>query len=211
MYLWDPGIRYADPWMLTLPEDLPPGRYRLEVGFYDLASGDRWPVGEGPGQLAGDLLLLDFVTVSGGETLGLPATLLDAELGGAIRLLGFSPDPEEAPLRPGDELTLTLSWETIQPTPEAYTLFVHVVGEDERTLTQYDGQPQGGFYPTAFWDPGERLEEAISLTIPAAAAPGTYQVVAGLYLLGTGDRLPVTGADAAPGDVVLLTTLDVER
>jgi hypothetical protein len=84
-----------------------------------------------------------------------------------------------------------------------------VVGADGTTLTQYDGLPQDGFYPTAFWDPGEQLEDRITLAIPADAGPGTYQVLAGLYLLATGDRLPVTGDDAVPGGAILLMTLDV--
>jgi hypothetical protein len=47
------------------------------------------------------------------------------------------------------------------------------------------------------------------LVIPDDAAPGTYQIVAGYYLLATGDRLPSTGASAGPGDVVLLTEIQV--
>jgi hypothetical protein len=53
------------------------------------------------------------------------------------------------------------------------------------------------------------LEDRVTLKIPADAGSGTYQVVAGLYLLSTGDRLPTTGDDTGPGDVVLLTSLNV--
>jgi hypothetical protein len=34
--MWAPGEVIADPHPLVLPEDLPPGRYRLLVGMYDL-------------------------------------------------------------------------------------------------------------------------------------------------------------------------------
>jgi len=34
--LWAPGEVIVDPHPLLLPEDLPPGRYRLSVGMYDL-------------------------------------------------------------------------------------------------------------------------------------------------------------------------------
>jgi hypothetical protein len=194
---------------LTLSDDLIPGRYRVEIGLYESATGDRLPLAEGPGRLPGDALILDFVTMPGIE-FGSPSVLLDAELGGAIRLLGFSPTLNRVVHR-GDELTLTLHWQANKPTDEAYTLFVHVVGADGTKLTQYDGQPQGGFYPTAFWDPGERLEDSVTLVIPADAERGTYQLLAGLYLPATGSRLATSGADAGPDDVVLLGTLDVDQ
>jgi 4-amino-4-deoxy-L-arabinose transferase-like glycosyltransferase len=211
MTLWQPGIRYLDPWTLTLPSDLAAGRYRLEVGFYQLESGDRLPVSEGPGRLPTEALILDYLTVAGGEAPASPAIPLDAELGGVIRLLGFSPDWMEGVVHAGDQMNLTLFWQAEAPTEEAYTLFVHVAGADGALVTQYDGQPQGGFYPTAFWDPGERLEDRVSLSVPAGAAPGPVQVLAGLYLLSSGERLPVSGADARPDGAILLGSLTLER
>jgi len=211
MHLWQPGIGYVDGWSLPLSADMPPGRYRLEIGFYDLASGDRLPVSEGPGRLPGEALILDYVTVADGREPATPEVPLDAELGGALRLLGVSPDLVDHPVRPGEKLSLTLHWQVLAPTDEAYTLFVHAVGADGAVLTQVDGQPQGGFCPTVFWDPGERLQDGVVLQIPADAEPGVYQVVGGLYLLTTGERLPTSGAGALPGDAVFLATLSVER
>lgn len=211
MHLWQPGISYPDSWTLDLPDDLAPGRYRLEAGFYDLDTGDRLAVTEGPGRLPGDTLVLDYVTVPGPGELEPPTVSLDVEFGANMRLLGVSPDLAEQPVRPASNLDLTLHWQALAPTDEAYTLFVHVTGADGTPLSQYDGQPQGGFYPTAFWDPGERLVERVTLEIPAGTAPGTYQVLAGFYLLATGDRLPATGADASGGDAALLATIEVSR
>jgi 4-amino-4-deoxy-L-arabinose transferase-like glycosyltransferase len=211
MHLWEPGIRYPDRWELALPDDLAPGRYRLQVGLYQLATLDRLPVTAGPGRLPGDALILDFLTTPAVEAPASPDKPLDVELGGAVRLLGSTPDPAAGVARPGKKLALTLHWQVLRPTEQNYTLFVHVVDENGRVLTQYDAEPQEGFYPTAFWDPGERLEDPVTLTIPADAPPGTYRVIAGLYLLDTGQRLPVTGADAIPGDAALLGTLDVEQ
>jgi hypothetical protein len=211
MYLWQPGIRYPDDRGIELPQDLEPGRYRLEAGFYPVGGGDRLPLTKGPGQLPGDTLILDYVTVPGGQAPAPPALSLDAELGDAVRLLGYTANPVGGTVRPGDQLDLTLQWQVLAPTDEAYTLFVHMVGPDGSKLAQHDGQPQGGFYPTAFWDPGERLEDQIRLAIPGDAEPGSYQVLAGFYLLETGDRLPVAGNDAWGQDAVLLGTFEVER
>ena len=46
---WTPGERIEDRYGLLLPEDLPPGRYRVIAGLYDPASGERQPVSVGPG------------------------------------------------------------------------------------------------------------------------------------------------------------------
>ena len=211
MHLWQPGIRYPDEWRLDLPSDLPPGRYRLELGLYDLGTGDRLLLTDGPGKLPGDVLIVDYVTVPGGGEPKSPESILEAEFGGAIRLLGVSPELAGRPVRPGATVEVTLHWRVEAPTDQAYTLFAHVVGPDGLPLAQFDGPPQGGFYPTAFWDPGERLEDRVALALPADTEPGEYPVVAGFYLFATGERLPVTGADATTaGDAVRLTTLVVE-
>jgi hypothetical protein len=211
MHLWQPDIRYPDPWTLDLPSDLAPGRYRVEIGLYELASGDRLPMAEGPGRLEGDALILDYLTIPDGEQAGEPAVPLGAELDGAIRLRGFSPDLGIQTIRAGDSLALDLHWQAIAPTDEAYTLFVHLVGADGAALTQHDGQPLGGFYPTTFWDAGEQFDEQVVLDIPDDAEAGTYQLIAGFYQLATGDRLSATGADAGPGDVIQLTRIQVGR
>jgi hypothetical protein len=44
---WSPGTEVADRHGLSLPADLPPGKYRLIAGLYDPASGERLPVGRG--------------------------------------------------------------------------------------------------------------------------------------------------------------------
>jgi len=211
MHLWQPGILYPDEWRLDLLPDLAPGRYRLEVGLYDPKAGDRLPLTDGPGRLPGDALILDYVTVPGVAERQTPSVALQAEFGGAIRLLGVSPDFARSAVRPGATIEATLHWQVEAPMEQAYTLFVHVVGPDGTPLAQFDGPPQGGFYPTAFWDPGERLEDRVVLVLPADTEPGEYPVVAGFYLLATGERLPVAGADAATaGDAAHLTTLVVE-
>jgi len=210
MHLWQPGIGYVDHWTLTTSDAVFPGRYRLEIGFYDLDSGNRLSVGEGPGRLPGEALILDYVTVGDGQQPTAPVVPLDAELGGAIRLLGVSPDLAAQAVQPGEGLHFNLHWQANAPTDDGYTMFVHVVGTDGGVLTQFDGQPQAGFYPTSFWDPGERLQDEVQLEIPADAEPGRYRIIAGLYVLATGERLTVVGSDAAADDAVLLGSVSVE-
>ena len=60
---WLPGQVYVDPYRLTLPEGLPAGDYRLEVGMYGMTSHRRLPVVHLSGHLAGDRVILGPVRV----------------------------------------------------------------------------------------------------------------------------------------------------
>lgn len=52
---WQPGEEIADRYGMTLPDDLPPGRYTIVVGLYDPVTGQRLPVSAGPGDYAIEL------------------------------------------------------------------------------------------------------------------------------------------------------------
>jgi hypothetical protein len=54
MGAWPVGQPVDTPYVLQLPEDLPPGPLQLQVGLYDLASGQRLPVSGGADLAAGD-------------------------------------------------------------------------------------------------------------------------------------------------------------
>jgi hypothetical protein len=59
---WAPGERAEAEYALTLPEDAPPGAYRVLVGLYDPASGRRLPATRA-GQPAGDAVAIAEVRV----------------------------------------------------------------------------------------------------------------------------------------------------
>ena len=57
----------ADPHVLVLPPDLPPGSYRLVVGLYQPEDGVRMPISNYQGEPLPDavLLLSDIILPSG--------------------------------------------------------------------------------------------------------------------------------------------------
>jgi hypothetical protein len=57
--LWQPGEFVTDAHLLTLPADLPPGDYVLEVGLYRVETGTRLEVAGD-----GDKVMLDKISVS---------------------------------------------------------------------------------------------------------------------------------------------------
>jgi hypothetical protein len=125
------------------------------------------------------------------------AQRLEADLGGAARLLGYSLSVSQ--LRPGDALRLTVYWLPQDYTPGPFTVFVHLAEPGSPPLAQIDIYPGGGTYPTDAWVLGRAFVDTYTLRLPAdAPTAGSVQVLIGLYDEQTGQRLPATGADAGP-------------
>jgi hypothetical protein len=121
---------------------------------------------------------------------GLPegAVRFDAEFGGQIRLLGAVTG--EDTVRPGDVLALTLYWEAVEPVAGDYTVFVHLLGQNERVIAQRDAPPGLGARPTSGWKPGQAVTDPYLLALPEAAyTPDQAVWEVGLYDARTGQRL----------------------
>ncbi len=63
--LWLPPEIVVDAYAIPLPTSLPKGAYRLEVGLYQVETGERLPVFDGAGRLLGDQVLLDLAPPAG--------------------------------------------------------------------------------------------------------------------------------------------------
>ena len=149
------------------------------------------------------------------EPFPLPDHPLEAIIGGAVRLLGYSVEPEA--VAPGDSLNLILYWQALAPLDDDYTVFAHLLGGYNPSTSGplwagHDAQPDQGHYPTTAWRAGEVILDVHPLVVPADAPPGQYQLEAGLYLLSTMARLPATDATGQPlaDDAVILGTIQVE-
>ncbi len=64
--IWGPGALVYDAHNLTLPANLPPGRYQLLAGMYDAETGQRLPVTESVQPGPNNAVLLDEVVVGAG-------------------------------------------------------------------------------------------------------------------------------------------------
>jgi hypothetical protein len=98
-------------------------------------------------------------------------------------------------------ITLTTHWRQ-QSAPEPVSLFIHLIAPDGDIAAQWDGL-------TAAWEgwrSGDLLMQNHPLTLPENAAPGRYELRAGLYDPETGERW--TTADGT--DFLLLGEISVE-
>ncbi|MCB8920892.1 MAG: DUF2723 domain-containing protein [Ardenticatenaceae bacterium] len=60
---WLPGQQFLDPYHLTIPDDLPPGQYLIEVGLYEMVGKRRLHISDAQGNLVGDRYILGSVIV----------------------------------------------------------------------------------------------------------------------------------------------------
>lgn len=125
----------------------------------------------------------------------------------------------------GSTVDFTLHWRAADlpdPSPEFdatmdYTSFVHLIDMNEgadqgRTVAQLDWQPHDdiGRLPTSAWIAAQPINDSQQFQLPADLAAGTYQLIVGMYDWRDGARLPVSGNDALPGDIVEIAQITVE-
>jgi hypothetical protein len=89
----------------------------------------------------------------------------------------------------GDVLPLALYWRASLPLSADYHVFVHLLDAEGNHVAQAGGQPVLWTRPTSSWAPGERVQDRHTLSLPADLPPGTYTLIAGLYLSQNGRRL----------------------
>lgn len=154
---------------------------------------------------------------------------LRAKLGGQIALLGFDLAvenesggyiPQSLPLQiaPGQKIRLSLYWQGLAGIDTDYTVFTHVLDDEDRIIGQHDGFPGNGFRLTELWQPavfkltskwrpGEVVRDVHYLSVDhhAKASRGLLEV--GMYDLRTGERLPTANGE----DHLILTEVIVER
>jgi len=137
---------------------------------------------------------------------------LRVELGGRMRLLGY--DLAETRIKPGDQLRLTLYWETLAPMERDWSVFVHL--NDSllgAPIAQRDMYPGQGLQATRLLAPGQRLVCHYVIQIPETVyAPAKTELVVGLYDFQSSDRLSVqmpSGATPGDQDAIFLGAIDL--
>lgn len=124
-----------------------------------------------------------------------PQQARDVVLGETVRFSGFDwDDSAELP-------TLTVYWESLQPTDQRLHVFLHVVDAQGEIVAQVDREPNDGATPTHRWQPGDIIHDAISIPLPPGLPDSDYTIHIGLYSQETMARL--TTRDGTDGiDVI---------
>lgn len=190
---WPDDALVQTPLAFTIPATVGSGDYQLVTGLLDPTSGVKQP----PVALGKVTLYQRQATFT---LPSLPTSLPQpAQFGAHVQLLGYDQQ------RQGDQLTVSLYWQVLQPLLPPHHIFVHLDDATGITLAQSDDAPQTAreAAPTGSWQPGEYLVTRHTLTIPPTAG-ATAILRVGLYVPQSGVRLPLTLADAPAGDALPL-------
>lgn len=130
------------------------------------------------------------------DSLPKSARPLNATYGDSIQLLGYTAPP--AAVYPGDSLPVTLFWQSTRPVGRDYSVFIHLLDENEVVIAQRNVFHGPGVYPTGQWVAGQAFADTYVLRLPRTTyAPAQAQFEVGLYDHTTGIRLPVSTGGTA--------------
>ena len=179
---WAPAETVIGVQRLEIPSDMAAGEYELLLSCDPESESTR----------------LGSVRVYRTERLFAPPTMqypLDATLGDWCRLVGYDLLPEG--LVGGEVLSLTLYWQTIEPTETSLTVFTHLLDREGQVKGQRDSVPQGGARATQSWLAGEYIVDQYELIIDPSAAKGKAFIEVGMYDAATGERQAVILSDGS--------------
>jgi hypothetical protein len=128
-----------------------------------------------------------------------------AIFGDAMELVGYALQSPDHELHPESDVAINLVWRAVAAVDADYTVTVQLLGPDGRVYGQRDAPPLGGEAPTSTWSQSEILGDPYLLTVAPDAPPGEYQLIVAMYLLETGERLPVEGGH----DAVVLDRIEI--
>jgi len=148
---------------------------------------------------------LDVTSLDARQRTRAAMSALDFQFGSEIELIGYELVPPQ--VRPGEQLTLTLYWYALSPPSRDYTVFTHILDSAGQVAVGWDNMPCLNDCPTTQWRIGRLVDDVHLISLPAELPAGDYEVALGLYLLETGERLPVRepGGQQIPNATVLLS------
>lgn len=202
---WQPGLVIAERFELSTSPDMPPGAFQINFSLRSPRSMDLLPLHQDQDPNPLDQVLLDYISVPSPEFTPPPAaTLVGAIFGDQIVLESVGLDGEFVQ---GGTLDVTLYWEALRPLDTDYSIFVHLVNEQDMMFSSHDGRPMMGRYTTLAWRPGHVVPDEHPIALPADLPGGDYHLRIGLYLPDTGTRLPAYDSQGQelPGDFVTLS------
>ncbi|MDI7274346.1 MAG: DUF2142 domain-containing protein [Anaerolineae bacterium] len=205
---WQPGQVFAEDVPIPIRRAAP----EATIAWVELSYFDRERLGlpievhSADGQFVGYSIRLGRIKIRGRAAPLLITPHHSLQFGAAVRLARCEVDaymPARAP-----RLDLDLHWTAAHRPDRDYTVSIQLRDVRDVIAAQVDQQPQGGRYPTSFWDPAELVRDHYRLPLPQNLGAGTYTLYACMYDVAVMRRLPVsthTGERYAHDEVPLAT------
>jgi len=176
--VWPAGERVRTLLRLAIPPGTPPGRYRLEVGWYQFVAGQPvwlpWDEGE---RL--DLGEVEVVAPPDWGALPRPAMAqpMAVEMGPGVSFLGFTAPVLEA--SPGAELAVDLFWQAEVDAPEPGAAVLRLASDSGAVWSEVAAAPVAGRVPFASLAAEQVVRDPRTVALPASLPPGVYSLSVG--------------------------------
>ena len=209
---WKPGEIVRQSYFIPLPKFEGAVPLRIIVGLR--RNDDRLPVTNGSVEiLDGTAAIITGVSVLPEQTTQTlePARHLNLSIGSELSLIGANLSEIHEQPQNAASINVSLDWHAHAHPTYRYHLFLHLLDSSGTLVAQFDGPPDPEF-PTDTWAPNSDWHGQYQIALPQPLAPGDYQLVAGLYRLGTLERLPIAGPDSLmlPDNRFLLSMIRVK-
>jgi len=202
---WPEGALVRVPLQVPLLPGTPPGRYRLEVGWYTFVDGQPvWlPWTSGERLVLGEV---EVLAPRDWSVLPVPEVTYPAgvEVGDGVQFLGF--DALLLQAYPGEVVHLDLYWQALHDMPEPGLVVLQLVDDSRHVLAEATGAPVGGRALFAGLEAGQVVRDPRSFTLPGDLAPGVYNLWLGRRGSG-GGWLPVRRGPFPLGETCPLVTV----
>jgi hypothetical protein len=172
-----------DTYDITLDRSaIRPSEPQVRVGVYDFATGQRLTSTQGDNPTIGSVML----PARPGGVAPNPVTY---HFETYFTLSGYEID--RVALAANDLLSLTLYWRVDGQSPKDYSIFTHILGQQDALWGQVDRQ-----LPTTTWQPGQVISDTYVIPIKPGTPPEVYEIEIGAYDLSDNfKRLNIWGED----------------
>ncbi len=189
---WPNGMQVMGGYVLPIAPATPPGRYRVGVLLYNLASGEVLPVRDALGQAIGLDCPLTTIEVSRPERAPAADELaihqqVNQNIGADLRLLGRGPVRDT--VLPGDPVRVALFWQALNAMEQDWQLVLRA--QDSAGVCAAEGRFElaNADYPTSRWTPGDVLLGQYDLALARDATAGVVQMTLNCVDAATGQFL----------------------
>ncbi len=198
--LWQPGEIFADEYQIPIALNARAGVGRIEASLFRRVPLANLTARDPQGNVVTPTIAR--FKIAGATNAPIENPRAPINFADQLALVGYTAPNQVAR---GDTLRVKLTWRALAAITQDDTVFIHLLDVNGKTVAQKDDQPQGGAYPTSFWDAGEIVADEYALMIPRDVLPGDYTIEIGLYRSRDGVRLSIRN----DGDAARLGTVRV--
>ena len=185
---WALGRSFCDTVLMwVFPETPTPLGTAFEVGFVNPESGSRLQAIDIQNDPV-DLALIGHISVLSSQDLPVAKRPARYIIDNAVGLDHVQVEGSE------NSITLTLTWQSLQPVSYDGTLFIHLKATGTGILAQADREPLDGRFSTSYWLPGQIITDVVNLPLTPDQRAAPLVLNMGMYTWPSLQRLPVTDA-----------------